>query len=204
MPIVFSFRRTYTSVLLRTAAMVGRIIWADGGLMTTFAGKDTAPSHRWLRLLLVLVAALEFLDALSGVSNIFTDYHHDTTLLRFAQALISVNLALAPLLAGAALIFAALGKIRYAILALAAITLATWVLDSLPSIALRGVTLGLDFGTLVELFLYVVAPVVAAAAALLAVKDKWIALTTLLACLPALAKWIGFVAFFIAIMIYGF
>jgi len=42
------------------------------------------------------------------------------------------------------------------------------------------------------------------AAALLAVKDKWIALTTLLACLPALAKWIGFVAFFIAIMIYGF
>jgi hypothetical protein len=96
--------------------------------MTTFAGKDTAPSHRWLRLLLVLVAALEFLDALSGVSNIFTDYHHDTTLLRFAQALISVNLALAPLLAGAALIFAALGNIRYAILALAAITLATWVL----------------------------------------------------------------------------
>jgi hypothetical protein len=56
----------------------------------------------------------------------------------------------------------------------------------------------------VELFLHGVAPVVAAAAALLAVKDKWIALTTLLACLPALAKWIGFVAFFIAIMIYGF
>jgi len=107
---------------------------------------------------------------------------------------------LAPLLAGAAPIFAALGNIRYAILALAAITLATWVLDSLPSIALRDVTLGLDFGTLVELFLYVVAPVVAAAAALLALKDK----RMLLACLPALAKWMGFVAFFIAIMIYGF
>lgn len=145
MPIVFSFRRTYTSVLLRTAAMVGRIVSPDGGLMTTFAGKDTAPSHRWLRLLLVLVAALEFLDALSGVSNIFTDYHHDTTLLRFAQALISVNLALAPLLAGAALIFAALGNIRYAILALAAITLATWVLDSLPSASRSGSTLALSW-----------------------------------------------------------
>jgi succinate dehydrogenase hydrophobic anchor subunit len=72
--------------------------------MSTFADKDTAPSDRWLRLLLVLVAALEFLDALSGVQNVFTDYHHDTTLLRFAQALTSINLALAPLLAGAALI----------------------------------------------------------------------------------------------------
>ena len=88
--------------------------------MSTFPAKDTAPSHRWLRLLLALVAALEFLDALSGVQNIFIDYHHDTTLLRFAQALASINLALAPLLAGAALIFAALGNIRYAVLALAA------------------------------------------------------------------------------------
>jgi succinate dehydrogenase hydrophobic anchor subunit len=100
MPIVFSYRRT----LYQQAADGSR------GLMTTFADKDTAPSHRWLRLFLVLVAALEFLDALSGVQNIFTDYHHDTTMLRFAQALTSVNLALAPLLAGAALIFAALGK----------------------------------------------------------------------------------------------
>jgi hypothetical protein len=172
--------------------------------MTTFADKDSAPSHRWLRLLLVLVAALEFLDALSGVQNVFTDYHHDTTPLRVAQALTSINLALAPLLAGAALIFAALGNIRYAILALAAATLATWVLDSLPSIALRGVTLGLDFGALVEVFLYFVAPVAAAAAAILALKDTRLPLATLLACLPALAKWIGFVAFFIAIMIYGF
>jgi hypothetical protein len=172
--------------------------------MSTFPGKDTAPSHRWLRLLLVLVAALEFLDALSGVQNIFIDYHHDTTLLRFAQTLASINLALAPLFAGAALIFAALGKIRYAILALAAVTLATWILDSLPSIALRGVTLGLDFGTLAELFLYVLAPVAAATAALLALKAKRLALATVLACLPALAKWMGFIAFFIAIMIYGF
>jgi succinate dehydrogenase hydrophobic anchor subunit len=110
--------------------------------MSTFADKDTAPSDRWLRLLLVLVAALEFLDALSGVQNVFTDYHHDTTLLRFAQALTSINLALAPLLAGAALIFAASGNIRYAIQALAAMTLVAWVLDSLPSIVLRALRSG--------------------------------------------------------------
>ena len=172
--------------------------------MTTPAGTDAAPSRRWLRVLLVLVAALEFLDALSGVQNIFTDYHHDTTLLRFAQALTSINLALSPLLAGATLIFAALGKIRYAILAFAALVLAGWLLESLPSMAIHGVTLSLDFGSLEELFYYFVAPVAGATAALLALKDQRLPLATLLACLPALFKWIGLVVFFIAIMIYGF
>jgi hypothetical protein len=69
---------------------------------------------------LVLVAAIELLDALSSVPGIFTDYHHGTALLRFAQGLTSIKLALSPLLAGAALVFAALGNIRYAVLALAA------------------------------------------------------------------------------------
>ena len=172
--------------------------------MTTHAGTDATPSHRWLRLLLVLVGALEFLDALSSVQNAFTDYHHETTLLRFAQALTSVKLLLAPLLAGAALIFAALSNVRYAILALAALTFATWVLDSLPSIAIHGVKFSLDLEGLAELLLYVVAPATAAAAVLLALKDKRLPLATPLACVPALVKWIGFVAFFIAIMIYGF
>jgi len=172
--------------------------------MSTFSGKDTAPSHRWLRLLLILVAALEFLDALSSLQNIFTDYHHDTALLRFAQALTSIQLALSPLLAGAALIFAALGNIRYAVLALAVLTLVGWLFISLPSIAIHGIKLSLEFGDLEGLFYYFVVPVVAAAAALLALKDKRLALATLLACVPALAKWIALVAFIIAIMIYGF
>jgi len=172
--------------------------------MSTFSGKDTAPSHRWLRLLLILVAALEFLDALSSLQNIFTDYHHDTALLRFAQALTSIQLALSPLLAGAALIFAALGNIRYAVLALAVLTLVGWLFISLPSIAIHGIKFSLEFGDLEGLFYYFVVPVVAAAAALLALKDKRLALATLLACVPALAKWIALVAFIIAIMIYGF
>src|SRR5262245_33283262 len=40
------------------------------GLMTTLANADAAPSHRLLRVFLVLFAALEFLDALSSVQNI--------------------------------------------------------------------------------------------------------------------------------------
>jgi hypothetical protein len=85
--------------------VVGRIVTPDRGLDDHVCGQG----HRAVTSL-AAPAALEFLDALSGVQNIFTDYHHDTTMLRFAQALTSVNLALAPLLAGAALIFAALGK----------------------------------------------------------------------------------------------
>ena len=85
--------------------------------MTAISNTDTVPPHRWLRVVLVLIAALEFLDALSGVQNIFTDYHHPTAFLRFAQTLTSIKLALAPVIAGAALIYAALGNVRHAILA---------------------------------------------------------------------------------------
>jgi succinate dehydrogenase hydrophobic anchor subunit len=93
--------------------------------MTAIANTDTAPPHRWLRVVLVLIAALEFLDALSGVQNIFTDYPHPTAFLRFAQTLTSIKLALAPVIAGAALIYAALGNVRHAILALAALEITT-------------------------------------------------------------------------------
>jgi hypothetical protein len=172
--------------------------------MTTIADKYAAPSHRWLRVLLVLIAALEFLDALSGVQNIFTDRHHETVWLRFAQGLTSIQLALSPLLAGAALIFAALGNIRYAILALAALTLTAWVLEALPSIAIHGIRLSLDYSGFEELVLYIVAPLVTVAAAFLALKHKRLSLAALLVSLPALFKWVGLVLFIIAVMIYGF
>jgi len=172
--------------------------------MTTLANTDAAPSHRWLRVLLVLVAALEFLDGVSGVQNIFTDYHHDTTLLRFAQALTSVRLALSPVLAGAALIFAAFGNIRRAILALAALVLTTWLLDGLPSIVIHGLRLKPDYGGLEEFVLYFFAPATAVAAALLVLKDRRLPLAGVLVCLPALFKWIVGVIFIVAILIYGF
>jgi hypothetical protein len=172
--------------------------------MTTLASTDATPSHRWLRVLLVLVAALEFLDGLSGVQNIFTDYHHDTTLLRFAQALTSVRLALSPVLAGAALIFAALGNVRRAILALAALVLTTWLLDGLPSIVIHGLRLKPDYGGLEEFVLYFFAPATAVAAALLVLKDRRLPLAGVLVCLPALFKWTVGVICIVAILIYGF
>jgi hypothetical protein len=96
------------------------------------------------------IAAIELLDALSSVQGIFTDYHHETALLRFAQEFNSIKLAISPLLAGTALFFAARGNIRYAVFALAALTLAGWLLDSLPTIVIHGFKPSLDFDGIIR------------------------------------------------------
>ena len=137
---------------------------------------DTAiaahPSYRWARVSLVLIAAIELLDALSSMQGIFTEYHHETALLRFAQGINSIKLALSPLLAGAALVLAARGNLRYAIFALAVLTLAGWLLDSLPTIVIHGFKPSLDFGGIEEFVFYLIMPVIAAAAILLAAKRQ--------------------------------
>jgi hypothetical protein len=173
--------------------------------MTTIADTDTTlPPYRWLRAGLILVAALELLDALSGVQNIFTDYQHPTALLRFAQTLTSIKLALAPVFAGAALIFAALGNVRRAILALAALALTAWLLDDLWSIPFHGLELSFDYGGIVVFFHHFIFPAAALAASALALNDQRLPLAGLLVSLPTLFNWAGVVAFTVAIMMYGF
>jgi len=173
--------------------------------MTSVDTADAAPpSYRWARVGLVLIAAIELLDALSNVQGIFTEYHHDTSLLRFAQALNSMKLALSPLLAGAALVFAARGNLRYAIFALAALTLAGWLLDGLPTIVIHGFKPSFDFGGIEEFVFYLIMPVIAATAILLAVNRQGLGLAALLACLPAVFKWASVGAFIVMLLIYGF
>ena len=172
-----------------------------GSVMSADTATGASPSHRWVQAGLVIVTAAELLDALfSGQS----DYHLETDLLRFAQRLTTIKLALSPLLAGAALVFAALGNIRYAIFALAALTLTGWALDSLPSIVIHGFKPSFDFGGMEEFFFYLVAPIVTIAAVLLALKNQRILLASLLVGLPPLFKWAGVVLFITAVLIYGF
>lgn len=140
--------------------------------MTTAVSTDAAtPSHRWLRVGLILIAVLEFLDALSGVQNIFTDYHHPTAFLRFAQTLTSIKLALAPVIAGAALIYAALGNVRHAILAGGR----PGDRDLAPGGCLvdpDGLKLSADCGGMLAFFHHFVFPAAALAGAALAFKDR--------------------------------
>ena len=173
--------------------------------MSTAEKITAAPApHYWLRIALAVVALIELADALSSVHNIFTDYHHTTALLRFAQALTSVKLALAPLVAGAAAVLAITGRTRCAIGGLAVLQLLEWVLQDVWSIPFHGLELSLDFGVLEAFFHHFVFPAVAIAGAALALKDRRLALAGLLVSLPTLINWIGVVAFAIGIMIYGF
>jgi hypothetical protein len=132
--------------------------------MSTAEKTTAAPTqHHWLRIALAVVALVELADALSSIHDIFTDYHHPTALLRFAQALISVKLALAPLVAGAAAVLAVIGRTRLAIGALAVLVLLDWMLQDVWSIPLHGFELSLNFGGIEAFFHHFVFPAAAIA-----------------------------------------
>jgi len=172
--------------------------------MTTTDVAPDVPRHPSLRFGLAVIAALEFLEALGGAQNIFTDYHHQTAYLRFAQALTSVDLALAPLVSGAALVLAAIGRTRQAILALAALILLVWVLDDIWSIPIHGLELSWDYGGQVALFHHFIFPAVAIAGGVLARQNRRLALAAFLVSIPTLYNWIGVALFAISVMMYGF
>ena len=165
---------------------------------------DRPPRHLWLRFGLAVVAALELLTALGSVQNIFTDYHRQTAYLRFAQALTSVDLALAPLVSGAALVFAAIGRTREAILALAALILLSWGLDDIWEIPIHGFELSWDYGGQAVFFHHFIFPALAFAGAMLAWKNQRLGLAGFLVCIPTIYNWIGIAVFAIGIMMYGF
>jgi hypothetical protein len=172
--------------------------------MTADTPLSLPASRPWLRLALAVVAAIELLDALSSVPNIFADYHHPTALLRFAQALTSVKLALAPTITGAALAFAAFNKLRSAILALAALTLIGWLLNEVWSIPIHGFELTPGFGGFNALMRHFLLPAAAIMGAALALKDRRLALAGLLVSLPTIFDWVGVAVFTAAVLIYGF
>ena len=172
--------------------------------MTAIETALAPPRHALLRTGLAIVAAYELFDALSQARFIFADYHHATAYLRFAQALVSVKLALAPLVAAAALMFAATGRLRNAILALAALTLLGWVLDDVWSIPIHGLEFSAGYGGMVVFVHHVIFPLVAAAGGVLALKDRRPGVACLLVCFPTLFNLANIFAFAVAIMMYGF
>jgi hypothetical protein len=173
--------------------------------MSTAENTTAAPApHYWLRTALVVVALIELLDALSSVHNLFTDYHHETALLRFAQALTSVKLALAPLVAGSAVVLAVMGRTRQAIGALAILQLLEWIFEDVWSIPFHGLELSLDFGG-IEAFLHHFAfPAMAISGVVLALQNRRLVIAGLLVSLPTLINWTIVIVFTISIMIYGF
>jgi hypothetical protein len=105
-------------------------------------------------------------------------------------------------LALAVLVFAAIGRVRYAIIALAAIVFMTW-LNNMPSVVLHGLEFrGVGaFETPVRIIAF---PLMAACAVALAARNQRLRLATALTSLPTFYNLIGLIVFAIGVSIYGF
>ena len=156
-----------------------------------------APRLLALRILLVIVALIELMDSLVGAWMLLGDM----TVFPgpgIGGALIKLHLATHPLLALAALILAAIGRARHAIMVLAAVILTTW-LSFLPSVVLHG--LGGAVQTPVQIITF---PLMGACAIALAARKQWLSLAAALVSIPAFMGTFRFVAFAMGVAINGF
>ena len=104
------------------------------------APASAAPRHLGLRAVLIIAALFEGFHALPNVPTLFGDMS-EIPGPGFGGFLIKAHIATHAPLALAVLVFAAIGRVRYAIIALAAIVFMTW-LNYMPSV----VRYGLEFG----------------------------------------------------------
>jgi hypothetical protein len=159
-----------------------------------------APRRLGLRVVLVIAALLESFDALSSVSTLFGDMS-EIPGPGFGGFLIKAHIASHPVLALAVLVFAAVGRVRYAIIALAAIVFMTW-LNYMPSVVLHGLEFrGVAFETPVRIIAF---PLMAACALALAARNQRLRLATALASIPTFYSLIGLIIFAVGVSIYGF
>ena len=160
-----------------------------------------APRRLGLRVVLIIAALLESFDALSSAPTLFGDMS-EIPGPGFGGFLIKAHIATHPVLALAVLVFAAIGRVRYAIIALAAIVFMTW-LNYMPSVVIHG----LDFkgvGAFETPVRIIAFPLMAACAIALAARDQRLRLATALASIPTFYSLVGLIIFAIGISIYGF
>lgn len=157
----------------------------------------------WLRLTLAIAAALELIGGLKDLPILFGDTS-EIPGPGLSGWIISAKIALQPVFAGLALVFAAGGRVRLALVAMAVVVLANWM-SYLPSVAIHGLEFqGDGAGGLVTLFEIVLAPLMAAAVVVLAWLDRRLPLATLLAVLPTAISVLFIILFAIGVAIYGF
>jgi hypothetical protein len=160
-----------------------------------------APRLLGLYLLLIIIAAIEAFEGLSHAPMLFGDMS-EIPGPGLGGALIKVHVASHPLLALAALAFATVGRLRYAIFALGALVLTTW-LNFMPSVVRHGFDFrGISaFETPVRIIAF---PLMAACAIALAARGQRLGLATLLVSSPTLYGVFAAIAFGIGVILYGF
>jgi hypothetical protein len=160
-----------------------------------------APRLLGLYLLLIIIAAIEAFEGLSHAPMLFGDISviPDPGV---GGAIIKAYIASHPLLALAALVFATVGRLRYAIIALGALVLMTW-LNFMPSVVrhgfdFRGVS---AFETPVRMIAF---PLMGACAIALAARNERLGFATVLVSIPTLYSVFAVIAFGISVFLYGF
>jgi hypothetical protein len=165
------------------------------------AASTPAPRYLGLRVVLIIAAVLEAFDALSSVPTLFGDMS-EIPGPGIGGFLIKAHIATHLPLALAALLFAATGRVRYAIIALGAMVAMTW-LNTMPSVVLHGLEFGGvgAFETPVRIIAF---PLMAACAVALAARNRRLGFATALATVPTFYTLIGLIIFAIGVGIYGF
>ena len=172
---------------------------------TTLTGAAAEPqrTHRLLgiHILLIIIAVIETFDGLSGAPILFGDMS-EIPGTGIGGAIIKAYIASHPVLALAALALAATGHVRYAIMALGALVMMTW-LNYMPSVVRHGLDFGgiAGFETVAQIIAF---PLMAACAIALAARNRRLGVATALVSIPTLSGVFGVLAFAIGVAVHGF
>jgi hypothetical protein len=158
--------------------------------------------HLGLRAVLIIVAIAEAFDGLSDFPTLFGDMSQIPGP-GLGGFLIKAHIATHLPLALVALIFAVIGRVRYAIIALGAVVAMTW-LNYMPSVVLHGLEFNSGFSALQTTAQIIAFPLMAACAIALAARGQRLGLATALVSIPTLFNVFGIIAFAIGVSLYGF
>jgi hypothetical protein len=166
------------------------------------AASEPAPGLMGLRTVLVILAAIELFDGLSSVSILFGDM---STIPGpgLGGGLIKAHLAAHPVLAAAAIVFAAMGRVRHAIIALGTIIIMNWLSD-MPSVVMHGLGLKGAFSIVETTSKIIAFPLIAACAIAYAAHNEHLGRATLLVAIPTIFNVVMVIGFAIGVAIYGF
>jgi hypothetical protein len=168
------------------------------------SGAVPAPAPRLLglRILLLIVALIELYQGLSSAPILLGDMS-EIPGPGLGGAIIKLDLASHPVLALAALIFAAIGYVRHAIMALGAVVLMTW-LNYMPSVIGHGLSFNGPYVALETSAQIIACPLMGACAIALAARNERLGLATALVSIPTFIFAFGVIAFAIGVAIHGF
>ena len=160
-----------------------------------------APRMIGLRIVLIVLALIEAWLGLSDAPTLFGDMSHIGS--GIGGGLVKAHLAAHPVLAIAAIVFAAMGRVRHAIIALGTIIIMTWLSD-MPSVVTHGLAFKSAFSAVETTSRIIAFPLVAACAIAYAAHNEHLGRATFLGAVPTLFNVVMIVGFAVSVIRYGF